>query len=77
ADRALWRTPRAFKEGDPLQLKPNVTVSDAELEHMRTRYQDDTHWLPNRQSAQTLAHEATRWRRMAGPPDGKTRVWFP
>ncbi|MEQ1966079.1 C-terminal helicase domain-containing protein [Xenorhabdus nematophila] len=63
--------------GDPLQLKPIVTVSDAVLEHMRTRYQVDPHWLPNRQSAQTLADEATRWGRMAGPADGKTWVGLP
>lgn len=74
---ALWRSRRALLVGDPLQLKPIVTVSDAVLEHMRTRYQVDTHWLPNRQSAQTLADEATRWGRMAGPADGKTWVGLP
>lgn len=74
---ALWRSRRALMVGDPLQLKPIVTVSDAVLEHMRTRYQVDTHWLPNRQSAQTLADEATSWGRMAGPTDGKTWVGLP
>jgi len=74
---ALWRSRRALLVGDPLQLKPIVTVSDAVLEHMRTRYQVDTHWLPNQQSAQTLADEATRWGRMAGPADGKTWVGLP
>lgn len=74
---ALWRSRRALLVGDPLQLKPIVTVSDAVLEHMRTHYQVDTHWLPNRQSAQTLADEATRWGRMAGPADGKTWVGLP
>lgn len=74
---ALWRSRRALLVGDPLQLKPIVTVSDAVLEHMRTRYQVDTHWLPNRQSAQTLADEATRWGRMAGPADSKTWVGLP
>ncbi|MEL3926335.1 AAA domain-containing protein [Aeromonas enteropelogenes] len=74
---ALWRSRRALLVGDPLQLKPIVTVSDAVLEHMRTRYQVDTHWLPNRQSAQTLGDEATHWGRMAGPADGKTWVGLP
>ena len=74
---ALWRSRRALLVGDPLQLKPIVTVSDAVLEHMRTRYQVETHWLPNRQSAQTLADEATRWGRMAGPADNKTWVGLP
>ena len=74
---ALWRSRRALLVGDPLQLKPIVTVSDAVLEHMRMRYQIDTHWLPNRQSAQTLADEATLWGRMAGPADGKTWVGLP
>jgi hypothetical protein len=44
---------------------------------MRTRYQVDPHWLPNRQSAQTLADEATPWGRMAGPAGSKTWVGLP
>jgi hypothetical protein len=74
---ALWRSQRALLVGDPLQLKPIVTVSDAVLEHMRTRYRVDAQWLPNRQSAQTLADEATPWGRMAGPVDSKTWVGLP
>lgn len=74
---ALWRSRRALLVGDPLQLKPIVTVSDAALEHMRTRYQVDSHWLPNRQSAQTLADAATRWGRMAGPAERKRWVGLP
>lgn len=74
---ALWRARRAVLVGDPLQLKPIVTVSDAVLEHMRTRYRVDPHWLPNRQSAQTLADQATRWGRMMGPSDAKTWVGLP
>ncbi|NWD74520.1 DNA helicase [Pseudomonas gingeri] len=74
---ALWRARRAVLVGDPLQLEPIVTVSDAVLEHMRTRYQIDAHWLPNRQSAQTLADQATAWGRMAGPKDQKCWVGLP
>ena len=74
---ALWRSRRALLVGDPLQLKPIVTVSDAVLEHMRTRYRVDVHWLPNRQSAQTLADEATPWGCMAGPVGRKTWVGLP
>ena len=74
---ALWRSRRALLVGDPLQLKPIVTVSDAVLEHMRTRYRVEPHWLPNHQSAQTLADEATAWGRMAGPADSKTWVGLP
>jgi len=74
---ALWRSTRAVLVGDPLQLKPIVTVSDAVLEHMRTRYRVEAHWLPNRQSAQTLADEATPWGRMAGPAGNKTWVGLP
>ena len=74
---ALWRARRALLVGDPLQLKPIVTVSDAVLEHMRTRYRVDAHWLPNRQSAQTLADQATKWGSMAGPADSKTWVGLP
>jgi hypothetical protein len=74
---ALWRSKRALLVGDPLQLKPIIKVSDAVLEHMRTRYRVDAHWLPNRQSAQTLADEATPWGRMAGPIGQKTWVGLP
>lgn len=74
---ALWRSRRALVVGDPLQLKPILTVSDAVLEHMRTRYRVDAHWLPNRQSAQTLADEATTWGRLAGPADSKIWVGLP
>jgi hypothetical protein len=74
---ALWRAQRAVLVGDPLQLEPIVTVSDAVLEHMRTRYQVDAHWLPNRQSAQTLADHATPWGRMAGPQGQKCWVGLP
>ncbi|WP_263260593.1 AAA domain-containing protein [Pseudomonas sp. RIT-PI-S] len=74
---ALWRARRAVLVGDPLQLEPIFTVSDAVLEHMRTRYQVDAHWLPNRQSAQTLADLATPWGRMAGPQGQKCWVGLP
>lgn len=74
---ALWRSRRALLVGDPLQLKPIVTVSDAVLEHMRKAFRVDAHWLPNRQSAQSLADEATAWGRMAGPADGKVWVGLP
>jgi AAA domain len=74
---ALWRSKRALMVGDPLQLKPIVTVSDALLDHMREIYRVDRHWLPNRQSAQTLADQATSWGRMAGPVGSKTWVGLP
>ncbi|RQO73144.1 DNA helicase [Aquitalea sp. FJL05] len=74
---ALWRARRALLVGDPLQLKPIVKVSDAVLEHMRTHYRVDAHWLPNRQSAQTLADEVTPWGRMAGPIGNKAWVGLP
>ncbi len=74
---ALWRARRAVLVGDPLQLEPIVTVSDAVLEHMRTHYQVDAHWLPSRNSAQALADQATTWGRMAGPRDEKCWVGLP
>jgi hypothetical protein len=74
---ALWRARRAVLVGDPLQLKPIVTVSDATLEHMRTRYGVDDHWLPTRQSAQTLADQATGWGQMMGPDGDKQWVGLP
>ena len=74
---ALWRARRAVLVGDPLQLKPIITVSDAVLEHMRTRYQVDDYWMPTRRSAQALADQATRWGRMIGPSDAKKWVGLP
>ncbi len=74
---ALWRARRAVLVGDPLQLKPIVTVSEAVLEHMRTRYQVDEYWVPTRQSAQTLADEATHCGRMMGPAHDKRWVGLP
>ena len=74
---ALWRARRAVLVGDPLQLKPIITVSDAVMEHMRTRYQVDDYWTPARQSAQALADQATRWGRMIGPSDDKKWVGLP
>ena len=63
--------------GDPLQLKPIMTVSDAALEHMRTHFGVDNHWLPNRHSAQTLADQATPWGRTTGPDDHQSWVGLP
>ncbi|WP_269621428.1 hypothetical protein [Zhongshania sp. BJYM1] len=74
---ALWRARRALLVGDPLQIKPITAVSDAVLEHMRTHYCVDSHWLPNRQSAQTLADDATPMGRMVGPAGDKTWVGLP
>lgn len=74
---ALWRSRRAVLVGDPIQLKPIVTVSDAVLEHMRTHYGVDPHWIPNCQSAQTLADQATLWGKMAGPSGHKSWVGLP
>lgn len=70
---ALWRARRAVFVGDPLQLKPVTTISNAAQEHMRTHFQIDNHWLPNRQSAQTLADLATPWGRMVGK--NEHRIW--
>lgn len=74
---ALWRSRRAVLVGDPLQLKPIVTVSDAVLEYMRNKYQVNAHWLPNRYSAQGLADLGTSWGRMAGPRAGKRWIGLP
>ncbi|WP_440465632.1 AAA domain-containing protein [Pseudomonas sp. YH-1] len=74
---ALWRSRRAVLVGDPLQLPPIISVSDAALEHMRKCFGVGTHWLPNRQSAQTLADQATPWGNMLGPRDSKNWVGLP
>ncbi|MCC6917245.1 DEAD/DEAH box helicase [Nitrosomonas sp.] len=49
----------------------------AEINAARSSEQRQAHWLPNRQSAQTLADEATPWGRMAGPIGSKTWVGLP
>lgn len=74
---ALWRARRAVLVGDPLQLPPIISVSDAALEHMRKCFGVTSHWLPNRQSAQTLADQATPWGNLIGPRDSKSWVGLP
>lgn len=74
---ALWRARRAVLVGDPLQLPPILNVSDAVLERMRTRYAVHEHWRPSRQSAQSLADEATSRGRQVGPRGEKRWVGLP
>lgn len=74
---AIWRSQRAVVVGDPLQLEPILTVSDAALEHMRTAFEVDPHWLPNHHSAQSLADQATGIGRMVGPRGSKRWVGLP
>lgn len=74
---ALWRAQRAVVVGDPLQLEPILSVSDAVLEHMRSAFDVHPHWLPNQQSAQSLADQATHMGKMVGPRGDKRWVGLP
>jgi hypothetical protein len=74
---ALWRSRRAVMVGDPLQLKPIMTVSDQVLEHMRNVHGVDPHWIPTSQSAQALADRANPVGSMVGPAGMKRWVGLP
>lgn len=74
---ALWRSRRSVLVGDPLQLKPVITVPESVMEHMRRAFDVDSAWKPNCLSAQRLADLANPVGRMLGPPDAKQWVGLP
>jgi len=74
---ALWRARRAVMVGDPLQLKPVLTVPGSVLEHMRNAYALDAYWIPAQLSAQGLADEANPMGRQLGPAGMETWVGLP
>lgn len=74
---ALWRSRRAVLVGDPLQLKPILSVSDAELESMRQLLGVDPCWNPSRQSAQSVADRGSAVGQMLGPAGMKNWVGLP
>ncbi|EPA99500.1 ATP-binding protein [Pseudomonas sp. G5(2012)] len=74
---ALWRSRRSVMVGDPLQLKPILSVSDAALEHMRQPFKVDARWIPSGLSAQSVADQGIAVGRMLGPADMKSWVGLP
>ncbi|MBV7547275.1 ATP-binding protein [Pseudomonas sp. PDM26] len=74
---ALWRSRRAVLVGDPLQLKPILSVSDAELEYMRQLLGVDPCWNPSGQSAQSVADRGSAVGKMLGPAGMKNWVGLP
>lgn len=74
---ALWRSRRAVLVGDPLQLKPILSVSDAELESMRQVFRVDPCWIPSGQSAQSVADQGSAVGSMLGPAGMKNWVGLP
>ncbi|WP_426158129.1 AAA domain-containing protein [Pseudomonas sp. TSRC2-2] len=74
---ALWRSRRSVMVGDPLQLKPILSVSDAALEHMRRPFKVDTRWIPSGQSAQSVADQGNAIGKMLGPAGMKSWVGLP
>ncbi|MCT9827402.1 DEAD/DEAH box helicase [Pseudomonas veronii] len=74
---ALWRSRRAVLVGDPLQLKPILSVSDAALEHMRQPFRVDPRWIPSGQSAQSVADQGSAVGKMLGPAGMKSWVGLP
>jgi hypothetical protein len=74
---ALWRSRRSVMVGDPLQLKPILSVSDAALEHMRQPFKVDPRWIPSGQSAQSVADQGNAVGRMLGPAGMKSWVGLP
>lgn len=74
---ALWRSQRAVMVGDPLQLEPINQVPPGALEHMRSAFGVDLHWMPHQLSAQSLADQANPIGRVIGPSDSKVWVGMP
>jgi len=74
---ALWRSRRAVLVGDPLQLKPVITVPESVMEHMRTGFRVSTEWMPQLLSAQRLGDLANPFGRMLGPAGAKQWVGLP
>lgn len=74
---ALWRSRRAVLVGDPLQLKPILSVSDAALEHMRRLFNVGPHWIPSGKSAQSVADQGSAVGKMLGPAGMKNWVGLP
>lgn len=74
---ALWRSHRAVLVGDPLQLKPILSVSDVALEHMRRPFNVERHWIPSGKSAQSVADQGSAVGKMLGPAGMKSWVGLP
>ncbi|HEK3716946.1 TPA: AAA domain-containing protein [Pseudomonas aeruginosa] len=74
---ALWRSQRAVMVGDPLQLEPINQVPPGALEHMRSAFGVDLHWMPHQLSAQSLADQANPIGREIGPAGNKVWVGMP
>lgn len=74
---ALMRAKNALIVGDPIQLKPILSLTDPVLEHLRNRYRLPAHWLPNKHSAQTLADQATPLGRIICSNNAETWVGLP
>ena len=58
---SLWRARRAVIVGDPLQLKPVVTLPFRGQQGIRSEYAASETWLPKSATAQELADRHNRW----------------
>ena len=58
---ALWRAERAVLVGDPLQLEPIVQLPAKVQARLRDTYRVPHGWLPDGNSAQSIADRVNRW----------------
>ncbi|MFZ2173659.1 MAG: AAA domain-containing protein [Rhodococcus sp. (in: high G+C Gram-positive bacteria)] len=58
---AIWRSRRTVVVGDPLQLKPVVTIPFRAQQAVRREFDVSETWLPARASAQSLSDRLNRW----------------
>lgn len=72
---AMWRTRRSLIVGDPLQLKPVVTLGDVPQELLRAQNGVDERWLPSRSSLQTLADQLCRYGTYLPADDDRPAQW--
>lgn len=69
----IWRARRTIAVGDPLQLKPVVTIPEKAMRNIAVTYTVGSTWLPPRASVQTLADRVTRHGTLLD--QGEDSVW--
>ncbi|WP_406151691.1 AAA domain-containing protein [Streptomyces sp. NBC_01012] len=70
---ALWRARRGVIVGDPLQLKPVVTLPHMGQQALRRTFGVAEEWEPSRTSAQRVADRLNRYGTWLPAPDAQGR----
>ncbi|WP_137876351.1 DEAD/DEAH box helicase [Rhodococcus sp. Q] len=70
---AIWRARRTVVVGDPLQLEPVVTLPFRAQQAVRRTFGVSERWLPQPESAQSIADRLNRWGTTLS--DGEKPIW--